>query len=162
MFIKWQTRYNTPYIYRADSRLVLNQWETSLQSNAISLVGHKPRISPVFIMQLCIDYHSLLNSAERTCTFPPDMWQNYFYMILLLIDIFHIILPTLVWNLVGFWQEMRMQTWVMTYLSHINGLVQERCNSSALALELHFSCINPSTCHICLIAAWFCLTKWDS
>ena len=27
---------------------------------------------------------------------------------------------------------------------HINGLVQERCNSSALALELHLSCTNPS------------------
>ena len=28
---------------------------------------------------------------------------------------------------------------------HIDGLVQERCNSSALAMELHLSCINPST-----------------
>ena len=27
---------------------------------------------------------------------------------------------------------------------HINGLVQERHNSSALAMELHLSCINPS------------------
>ena len=26
---------------------------------------------------------------------------------------------------------------------HIVGLVQERCNSSALAMELHLSCINP-------------------
>ena len=26
----------------------------------------------------------------------------------------------------------------------IDGLMQERCNSSALALELHLSCTNPS------------------
>ena len=29
-------------------------------------------------------------------------------------------------------------------VTHINGFVQERCNSSALAMELHFSCTNPS------------------
>ena len=28
----------------------------------------------------------------------------------------------------------------------IDGLVQERCNSSALAMELHLSCTNPSIC----------------
>ena len=28
----------------------------------------------------------------------------------------------------------------------IDGLMQERCNSSALAVELHLSCINPSKC----------------
>ena len=27
---------------------------------------------------------------------------------------------------------------------YIDGYVQERCNSSALAMELHFSCTNPS------------------
>ena len=32
-------------MYRADSRLVPSQWETSLQSNTVSLAGHKPRIS---------------------------------------------------------------------------------------------------------------------
>ena len=30
------------------------------------------------------------------------------------------------------------------YLFHIDGLVQERCNSIAKALELHLSCTNPS------------------
>ena len=29
-------------------------------------------------------------------------------------------------------------------MDHFNGLVQERCNSSALAMELHHSCTNPS------------------
>ena len=29
--------------------------------------------------------------------------------------------------------------------THFDGLVQERCNSSALAMELHLSCTNPST-----------------
>ena len=44
------------------------------------------------------------------------------------------------------------------YTIHIDGLVQERCNSSALAMELHLSCINPSI--------WFlswrcgCLVTW--
>ena len=31
---------------------------------------------------------------------------------------------------------------------YIDGLMQERCNSSALAMELHISCINPLT--LCL------------
>ena len=35
---------------------------------------------------------------------------------------------------------------VISAIHTSNGLVQERCNSSALALELHLSCINPSTC----------------
>ena len=30
------------------------------------------------------------------------------------------------------------------YISHIDGLVQEKRNSSSLAMELHLSCINPS------------------
>ena len=29
---------------------------------------------------------------------------------------------------------------------YIDGLVQERCNSSALAMELRLSCINPLIC----------------
>ena len=31
-----------------------------------------------------------------------------------------------------------------TFVNHIDGLVQERRNSSALATELHLSCTNPS------------------
>ena len=34
--------------------------------------------------------------------------------------------------------------WLHTH--HIDGLVQKRHNSSALAMELHLSCTNPSTC----------------
>ena len=33
----------------------------------------------------------------------------------------------------------------ISYLFHMGGLVQERRNSSALAMELSLSCINPST-----------------
>ena len=29
---------------------------------------------------------------------------------------------------------------------HLDGLIQERCNSIANALELHLSCTNPSIC----------------
>ena len=35
---------------------------------------------------------------------------------------------------------------------HIDGLVQERCNSIANALELHLSCTNPSICCCCFSA----------
>ena len=31
---------------------------------------------------------------------------------------------------------------------HVDGLVQERRNSTANALELHLSCINPSMCDL--------------
>ena len=37
---------------------------------------------------------------------------------------------------------MRPQV-VTLYLANTDGLVQERCNSSALAMELHRSCTNP-------------------
>ena len=33
----------------------------------------------------------------------------------------------------------------MLFVSHIDGLVQERCNSSALAMEFCLSCTNAST-----------------
>ena len=39
--------------------------------------------------------------------------------------------------------------WKLTETSppcYIDGLVQKRCNSSALAMELHLSCINPLIC----------------
>ena len=34
------------------------------------------------------------------------------------------------------------------YNSNIDGLVQERWNSSALAIELHLSCTNPLICFL--------------
>ena len=33
---------------------------------------------------------------------------------------------------------------ILGWFCHIEGLVQERCNSSASAMELHLSCTNPS------------------
>ena len=38
-----------------------------------------------------------------------------------------------------------------------NGLVQERCNSSALAMELGLSCTNPLICHP---QYWWSLVQW--
>ena len=32
------------------------------------------------------------------------------------------------------------------YIDGLDRLVQERCNSSKLAMELHLSCTNPSIC----------------
>ena len=40
---------------------------------------------------------------------------------------------------------------VYIYFLHIDGLVQERCNSSALAMELRLSCINSSI----YVLQWF-------
>ena len=34
------------------------------------------------------------------------------------------------------------QNWL--FIDQCNDLVQERCDASALAMELHFSCTNPS------------------
>ena len=39
------------------------------------------------------------------------------------------------------WTERRR-----TDMEYIDGLEQERCNSSVLAMELSLSCINPSIC----------------
>ena len=49
----------------------------------------------------------------------------------------------------GFSAQVRMCTWTLDEMnwweqSYIDGLVQERRNSSALAMELHLSCSNPS------------------
>ena len=38
----------------------------------------------------------------------------------------------------------RINVWARFIMLHIDGLVQERRNSSALAIELRLSCINPS------------------
>ena len=40
------------------------------------------------------------------------------------------------------------QRWLFWFYYDIDGLVQERCNSSALAKELHLSCTIPSICTI--------------
>ena len=59
------------------------------------------------------------------------------------------------------------------YATHIDGVVQERCNSSALAMELRLSCTNPlisccchynkSTFHV-QEQHWmpFCESKWPN
>ena len=46
------------------------------------------------------------------------------------------------------WKCLRHQSLKWVWKLHIDGLVQERCNSSALAMELHLSCINPSISYI--------------
>ena len=49
------------------------------------------------------------------------------------------------------------ELWII-YLSHIDGLMQTRRNSSALAMELRLSCTNPPTCWVSvgLYSDWFC------
>ena len=43
-------------------------------------------------------------------------------------------------------------------LYHIDGLVQERRNSSALAMELCLSCTNPSICKFCAKSSKYTFT----
>ena len=46
--------------------------------------------------------------------------------------------------------------------SDIAGLVQERCNSSALAMELRLSCINPSIWCISKADSRFAPSQWET
>ena len=65
-----------------------------------------------------------------------------------------LILPRILWQQI-FWTIMNNVCWVK-FISvlrhwrrnHLDGLMQERHNSSANALELHFSCSNPSICKL--------------
>ena len=41
--------------------------------------------------------------------------------------------------------HVKLHYCVLGGCKYLDRLVQERCNSSALAMELHLSCINPST-----------------
>ena len=46
---------------------------------------------------------------------------------------------------------------------YTHGLVQQRCNSSALAMELRLSCTNPMICvcnYVTLTSALFLLMAW--
>ena len=43
--------------------------------------------------------------------------------------------------------KLILQLWWQIKLEYIDGLVQERCNSCASAMESHLSCINPSICY---------------
>ena len=43
---------------------------------------------------------------------------------------------------------------------YIDGLVQERCNSSVLAVELHLSCTNPSIYATGSMMLMFCVTQY--
>ena len=47
-------------------------------------------------------------------------------------------------------------------LTHINGLVQERCNSSALAMELCLSCINTMELHLSYTTCATCWLHFES
>ena len=44
------------------------------------------------------------------------------------------------------WGSTVIGTWKLKMMGYIDGLVQERRNSIANALELHLSCTNPSIC----------------
>ena len=52
--------------------------------------------------------------------------------------------------------DMQCKFLIVSYnIHHINGLVQERHNSSALAMELRLSCINPTTHSVTIIRAGY-------
>ena len=60
---------------------------------------------------------------------------------------------SLMFSLVLAWTCSWKKNWVASGLichnTHIDGLVQERCNSSVLAMELHRSCAKPSIWCFC-------------
>ena len=51
-------------------------------------------------------------------------------------------------------------TWWKIYIYHFDGLVQERCNSSALAMELRLSCNNPSIWCLFISTSHSLTLKW--
>ena len=56
-----------------------------------------------------------------------------------------------------------LAVWISSYKDKIDGLVQERRNSSALAMELHLSCTNPSRWsydHLIFIMEILILVRW--
>ena len=61
-------------------------------------------------------------------------------------------------------EVVRMTTFVAAN-DDVDGLAQERRNSSALAMELHLSCINPSiyspTWRLCIVAMRYVLSHSD-
>ena len=66
--------------HRGDSRLAPTQWETSLQSNAVSLAGRKPtgRISPMDSVwqNHCILKTGSLSKVEDNVTFLKGIFKN--------------------------------------------------------------------------------------
>ena len=54
-------------------------------------------------------------------------------------------------------QQQTDESTVWNHWLDIDGLVQERRNSSALAMELHLSCINPSIYDLYSLANKICL-----
>ena len=60
-------------LFRAYSRFAPSQWETSLQNNAISLAGRKPRISPAYYPVIFCFLHQkgLYCKSQNLCSFRP-------------------------------------------------------------------------------------------
>ena len=67
--------------------------------------------------------------------------MNQFYIIVFILLHYFLLKPrTEIW-----WNNYSLLRWhISINIKHINGLVQERCNSIADALELRLSCTNPS------------------
>ena len=59
--------------------------------------------------------------------------------------------PSLLKNHLCIWVQFVHLDIQMVLNHHIDGLVQERRNSSALAMELRLSCTNPSICAVVVI-----------
>ena len=58
--------------------------------------------------------------------------------------------------------DATMQWWKALSAFNINGLVQERCNSSVLAMELHLSCTIPSTSYMPSVLMWCLLHGYQT
>ena len=69
---------------------------------------------------------------------------------------FIVICCQVIWINYSYWSTPGICVSVHIY---IDGLVQERCNSSALVMELYLSCTNPLICH-CSIKQSFVEYNW--
>ena len=58
-------------------------------------------------------------------------------------------------------RDLTVGAWYSTFIYHIDGLVQERRHSSALAMELSLSCINPSILTFQVRISYIYIYIWD-
>ena len=135
-----------PGHYRADSKLVPSQWETSLQSNTIShwLGANLKSALHTFPISDRNSNHWLWCGGVEKIDLSCNARQ---------INLFgtsHWFVPHIPQGALNDPSSVSLTyTWACTgspLCLHIDGLVLERCNSVANALELRLFCTNPSIC----------------
>ena len=89
------------------------------------------------VLKLCTDQASFTISERANGQLRNHLWSIRLYIKLRWVYKGHFMLHIWVWN---------------ARIYHVDGLVQEKHNSRALAMKLRFSCTNPST--LCKRVCW--------